>query len=176
MYMYKEVHMKRLVLALAMMALIVAGASAIDFGANFSMFPEEDAQLYGLTIRSVGEGFIGFDLTAMTPALSTAGNPLENFIDLINNRDQIDEAWFLPTLLVNASMKPVHFYAGAGPFIYLGKLDGRWSPSLPDYIFGKVGAQVNVAFLGAYAEAGVLYNWNFGTFEPLYTFGAVLNF
>lgn len=168
--------MKRLVLALAMMALIVAGASAIDFGVNYSIHTVENVQLYGLTVRSVGEGFIGFDLTAMTPALSTAGNPLENFIDLINNRDQIAKVWFLPTLLLNASMKPVHLYAGAGPFIYVEKLDGRWSPSLPDYIFGKVGAQVNVAFLGAYAEAGVLYNWSFGTFEPLYTFGAVLNF
>ncbi|MDH7483598.1 MAG: hypothetical protein QHH01_03125 [Spirochaetales bacterium] len=169
--------MKRLILGLAMMALIVAGASAIDFGANFTIFPEEDAQLYGLTIRSVGEAFIGFDLTAMTPALSDAGNPLENLLDLINNRDNINTVWFLPTLLLNASMKPVHFYAGAGPFIYFAKnQEGKWDFSLVDSVFGKVGAQLNVAFVGAYAEAGVLYNWNFGTFVPLYTFGAVLNF
>lgn len=178
--------MKKRFLALMLIALVAAPLFAIDFGVNYT---KEQAgfqrDFFGATIRSVGEGFLGFDLMVITPSLTSYTDPIENAKFLIAHYEDIEYAQILPFLLVNLRMKPLTLYGGLAPMIDLTYLPDDLGHKQFDvqlyspYVYqAKVGLQLNLLILGAYAEAGTIVDLSFkSAFESYHlTFGAVLNF
>ena len=178
--------MKKLLLALVIVALFAAPVFAIDFGVNLTReLAGFKRDFYGASIRSVGEGFIGFDLMMVTPSLTSYVDPVENITYFANHLEEVEYAQLLPFLLVSLNLKPLALYAGLAPMIDLTYLpdengDKQFDVQLysPYTYMAKVGAQLNLLFLGAYVEAGTIVDLTFkSAFENYHvTAGAVLNF
>lgn len=179
--------MKKKLVLVAILLMLSSTVFAIDFGVNYSKeLKGFQRDFFGVTIRSVGEGFIGFDLMVITPQLSNMGSPFENAKYLFQHFEDVEYAQILPFLLFNLNLKPLALYGGIAPMIdfeYDKVAAGETrTPKLslysPFLYQVKAGAQLNLFFLGVYAEAGTIIDLTFqSAFENYhFTLGAVLNF
>lgn len=178
--------MKRFYLFFILLAFLIVPAFSMDFGINYTKeMGGYNRNFFGLTLRSVGESLLGFDLQAITPALSDLGDPLKDLEYLYNHIQDIEYIQILPFLLLNLSTGPITLYGGVAPMIDLlyekveeGERQFKFQLFSPYMFYAKVGAQLNFLFLGAYVEAGTILDLTFkSTFEVFHvTGGAVLNF
>jgi hypothetical protein len=177
--------MKKLAMVLLVLAVFAAPAFSFDLGVNYTKeMGGFQRDFFGATVRSVGDGFLGFDLTVITPSLTSYSDPIENVKYLIAHVQDVEYAQILPYLLVNLRMKPLTIYGGIAPMIdltYLPDVNGdkKFDVALysPYMYQAKVGAELNLLFLGAYAEAGTIIDLTFKSAFDNYhfTLGAVLH-
>ena len=178
--------MKKLAILAFILVLFAAPIFAIDFGVNYTKeIAGFQRDFFGATIRSVGEGFLGFDLMVITPSLTSFSDPIENLTYLVENIQDVEYAQILPFLLVNLRLRPFTFYGGVAPMIDLTYLpDGNGDKQFDVQLYSpylyqaKIGTQLKLLFLGAYAEAGTIIDLTFkSAFENYhFTLGAVLDF
>ncbi|MCX7845074.1 MAG: hypothetical protein N2312_00495 [Dictyoglomaceae bacterium] len=178
--------MKRFFFFFIVLAFLIIPAFAVDFGVNYTKeMGGFNRDFFGITIRSVGESFLGFDLQVMTPSLVDLESPMKNVEYLFNNIEDVEYIQILPFLLLNLPAGPITLYGGVAPMIDLlyekveeGERQFKFQLFSPYMFYAKVGAQLNLLFLGAYVEAGTILDLTFkSTFEVFHvTGGAVLNF
>lgn len=179
--------MKKIILFLILLTVLLIPTFAMDFGVNYTKeLGGYKRVFYGLTFRSVGEGFIGFDLQLITPSLTDFEDPMKNLEYLLNHYQDIEYAQLLPFILVNLPTGPLTLYVGAAPMIDIlypkapEDEERQFNVQLfsPYMFYAKAGAQLNLLFLGAYVEVGTILDLTFkSTFEVFHiTGGAVLNF
>jgi hypothetical protein len=178
--------MKKLLAIVVLLTLLAAPVFALGLGVGYTKeMAGFQRDFFGATIRSVGSGFIGLDLMVITPSLSSYSDPIENLKYLANHLEDIEYAELLPFLLVNLNVKPLSIYGGVAPMIDITYLPDasnvkQFNVALysPYLYMAKAGVQLNLLFLGAYAEVGTIIDLTFkSAFENYhFSFGAVLNF
>lgn len=192
----KEALMRRTMVLIALLLAVAVSVSAVDIGAVYTKEMRGlQRDFFGITLRSVGEGFIGFDLMVITPQLEEFASPIDAFSHLIGHVEDIEYVQILPFLLVNLNLGSLGVYGGLAPMIDLrydkveeveAEVDEGPAPTRqlkislysPYMFYVKAGAQFNIAFLGAFVEAGTLIDLSFqSAFDTFHlSAGLVLNF